>query len=128
MGGSLTASETPTTPEIKGTALARHWKALLALIADVTLRPALPPAEIDNERRGDRQSGIKNRRSTSRFRSPTTTMMGRIFRSHPYGAPSRAGPPPSSGLDRQALAEALRSVLIEPGRIIVRGRGQGVSS
>jgi zinc protease len=102
MGGSLSASGDTDYAEIKGTALARHWKALLALIADVTLRPALPPAEIDNERRVI-ASGIKNRLDQP-FPLTYDTMMGRLFRSHPYGAPSLGRAAAVEQIDRQALA------------------------
>jgi zinc protease len=103
MGGSLNASGDTDYADIKGSALARHWKALLALIADVTLRPALPPAEIDNERRVI-ASGIKNRLDQP-FPLTYDTMMGRLFRGHPYGAPSLGRAAAVERLDRQALVE-----------------------
>ena len=62
IGGSIGASSDTDFAEIRGAALARHWRALLELIADVTLRPALPPDEIDGERRVLLRS-IRNRRS-----------------------------------------------------------------
>lgn len=121
MGGSLTASGDTDYAEIKGTALARHWKALLALIADVTLRPALPPTEIDNERRVI-ASGIKNRLDQP-FPLTYDTMMGRLFRSHPYGAPSLGRAAVVERLDRQALVEHYDRYY-RAGRIIVAVSGQ----
>ena len=121
MGGSLSASGDTDYAEIKGTALARHWKALLALIADVTLRPALPPAEIDNERRVI-ASGIKNRLDQP-FPLTYDTMMGRLFRSHPYGAPSLGRAAAVEALDRQALAGHYDRYY-RAGRIIVAVSGQ----
>src|SRR5439155_4873573 len=121
MGGSLSASGDTDYAEIKGTALARHWKALLALIADVTLRPALPPAEIDNERRVI-ASGIKNRLDQP-FPLTYDTMMGRLFRSHPYGAPSLGRAAAVEALDRQALADHYDRYY-RAGRIIVAVSGQ----
>ena len=121
MGGSLSASGDTDYAEIKGTALARHWKALLALIADVTLRPALPPAEIDNERRVI-ASGIKNRLDQP-FPLTYDTMMGRLFRGHPYGAPSLGRAAAVEALDRQALAGHYDRYY-RAGRIIVAVSGQ----
>jgi predicted Zn-dependent peptidase len=92
IGGSLTASGDTDYAEIKGTALARHWKALLALIADVTLRPALPPAEIDNERRVI-ASGIKNTRTApplSAGPTPSSGSTGRLLPSTTIGTIERA--------------------------------------
>jgi predicted Zn-dependent peptidase len=121
IGGSLTASGDTDYAEIKGTALARHWKALLALIADVTLRPALPPAEIDNERRVI-ASGIKNRLDQP-FPLTYDTMMGRLYRSHPYGAPSLGRTDAVERLDRQALAKHYDRYY-RAGRVIVAVSGQ----
>jgi zinc protease len=121
MGGSLTASGDTDYAEIKGTALARHWKALLALIADVTLRPALAPAEIDNERRVI-ASGIKNRLDQP-FPLTYDTMMGRLFRGHPYGAPSLGRAAAVERLDRQALVEHYDRYF-RAGRIFVAVSGQ----
>jgi len=103
MGGGLSASGDTDYAEIKGTALGRHWKALLALMADVTLRPALPPAEIVNERRVI-TSGIKNRLDQP-FPLTYDTMLGRLYKSHPYGAPSLGRAAAVEKLDRQALMQ-----------------------
>jgi hypothetical protein len=35
--------------EIRGTALARHWEPLLALVAEVALQPSLPADAIQTE-------------------------------------------------------------------------------
>ena len=121
MGGSLSASGDTDYAEIRGTALARHWKSLLALMADVTLHPALPPAEIDNERRVI-ASGIKNRLDQP-FPLTYDTMMGRLFRSHPYGAPSLGRAAAVERLDRQALVEHYDRYY-RAGRIIVAISGQ----
>jgi zinc protease len=121
MGGSLNASGDTDYAEIKGTALARHWKALLALMADVTLRPALPPAEVENERRVI-ISGIRNRLDQP-FPLTYDTMLGRLFRSHPYGAPSLGRAAAVQNLDRQALVEHYDRYY-RAGRIVVAVSGQ----
>ena len=42
IGGSIEASGDVEYAEIRGTALARNWEALLALVAEVALQPSLP--------------------------------------------------------------------------------------
>ncbi|HEV8532275.1 MAG TPA: pitrilysin family protein [Methylomirabilota bacterium] len=121
MGGSLSASGDTDYAEIRGTALARHWKSLLALMADVALHPALPPAEIDNERRVI-ASGIKNRLDQP-FPLTYDTLMDRLFRSHPYGAPSLGRGAAVERLDRQTLVEHYDRYY-RAGRIIVAISGQ----
>ena len=49
LGGSLDASGDVDYAEIRGTALAAHWEALLALIAEVAIEPTLPEAEIERD-------------------------------------------------------------------------------
>ena len=51
LGGSLDASGDVEYGEVRGTALARSWEPLLRLMAEVALRPTLPPDEIERERR-----------------------------------------------------------------------------
>src|SRR5262249_13703636 len=50
LGGTVEASGDVDYAEIRGTALARHWEALLALIAEVATEPTLPDPEIERER------------------------------------------------------------------------------
>ena len=51
VGGGISASADMDYSEIRATALARNWKTMLELVADVVLRPTLPATEIDGERR-----------------------------------------------------------------------------
>src|SRR3989442_11247171 len=50
IGGSLDANGEVEAAEVRGQALARHWGAVLALVADVALQPALRPDEVERER------------------------------------------------------------------------------
>jgi predicted Zn-dependent peptidase len=63
LGGSLDASGDVEYGEVRGSALARNWEALLGLMADVALRPTLPAEEIERERRLI-QSAIQTRGDT----------------------------------------------------------------
>lgn len=51
LGGSLDASADVESTEIRGTAIARHWEPLLALVAEAVLEATFPAAEIERERR-----------------------------------------------------------------------------
>jgi len=51
LGGTVDASGDVEYAEIRGTSLARHWEALLTLVAEVALQPSLPPDAIQTERR-----------------------------------------------------------------------------
>ena len=51
LGGSVDASADVESTEIRGTAIARHWEPLLALVAEAVLEPTFPAAEIERERR-----------------------------------------------------------------------------
>lgn len=101
MGGTLGASSDADFAELRGTALARHWAALLELLADIALRPALLPSEIDTERRVI-LSGIRNRQDQP-FPRAFDTMMSSLYGAHPYAKPALGRPAAVERADRQAL-------------------------
>jgi predicted Zn-dependent peptidase len=101
MGGSVSASGDVDHSEIRGTALGRHWRGLLALMADVALHPSLPPEEIDNERRAV-SSGLRNRRDQP-FQFTYDALIARLFPGHPYGVPALGREEVVARLDRDAL-------------------------
>jgi len=83
IGGSLMASGDVDFSEIRGTALARYWRRLFELIADVALRPTLPPEEIENERRAV-LSRIRSREDRP-FSLAFDALLRALYGSHPYG-------------------------------------------
>jgi zinc protease len=101
IGGTLNASGDADYGEIRGVALGRHWRRLLALMADVTLNPALSQEEIENERRSV-NSGLRNRRDQP-FPFSLDTLMTRLFPGHPYGVHVLGRPEVLARLDRDAL-------------------------
>jgi zinc protease len=101
MGGNLSASGDVDYSEIRGAALGRHWRELLALMADVTLHPALAVAEVDNERRAV-ASGLRNRLDQP-FQFAYDALMTRLFPGHPYGVPVLGRPESIARLDRDTL-------------------------
>jgi predicted Zn-dependent peptidase len=124
IGGSLSASGDIDFSEIRGTALARHWKSLLELVGDVALRPALPPDEIEGERRVI-LSQLKNR-ADQPFSFTMDTLLASLYGPHPYGLPALGQRDVLERVDRAALLEhyrrhyrADRMVLAVSGQIVV---------
>jgi predicted Zn-dependent peptidase len=120
LGGSLTASGEADYCEVRGVALSRYWRRLLALMADVVLNPALAPEEIENERRSV-SSGLRNRRDQP-FPFSFDTLMTRLFPGHPYGVPVLGRPETLARLDRDALVAHYRRYYTA-GRIVVSVSG-----
>jgi zinc protease len=120
MGGSLSAAGEVDYSEIRGTALARYWRGLLALMADVALNPALPPTEIDNERRTV-SSGLRNRRDQP-FQSSYDALLARLFPGHPYGIHFLGRDEVVARLDREALLAHYRR-FYRGGRLVVSFSG-----
>jgi predicted Zn-dependent peptidase len=120
MGGSLSASGDVDYSEIRGTALGRYWRGLLGLMADVALNPALPPEEIDNERRTV-SSGLRNRRDQP-FQFTYDALMARLFPGHPYGIHALGRDEVVARVDREALLAHYRR-FYRAGRMVVSVSG-----
>ena len=106
IGGSVSASGDTDYSELRGTALARHWKALLDLIADVALRPSLPAEEIENERRVI-LSQVRNRGDLP-FPLMFDTLLASLYGPHPYGRPTLGQRQTVERLDRARLLDHYR--------------------
>ncbi len=121
IGGSVSASADTDFSEIRGSGLARYWRELLGLVADVTLRPALSPAEIEGERRLV-LSAIRSR-ADQPFQRALETLQERVYGNHPYAL---------AGLGRaEVVARLGREELLEhygrhyrAGRTVVSVSGQ----
>ncbi len=101
IGGGLSASSDADHAEIRGVALARHWRPLIELIADVALRPSLSPDELTAERRQALRA-IRNRQDQPQALA-LDTLMARLYGAHPYGAPSLGRTAAVERLDEAAL-------------------------
>ncbi len=111
LGGTLEASGDVDVAEIRGAALARHWAALLDLVAEVALTPALKAEEIERERRL-LLAQMQTRLDTP-FPLAFDTLLGHLFGGHPYGLPRL-------GL-REVVARAGREALLAHYRALYRG-------
>jgi len=103
LGGALDASGDVDYAELRGTALARHWEALLALLAEVATEPTLPPAEIERERTlilGQLQS-----RADQPFPRAFDAVVADLYGDHPYAWPALGRTESVSRLTREALVQ-----------------------
>jgi zinc protease len=107
IGGGISASGDIDTAEVRGAALARHWRRLLALLADVILRPVLPESEIEAERRSV-QSALKSR-ADQPFQRAYDTVMERVYGPHAYSLPVLGRGAVVARLDRAALLDHYRA-------------------
>ncbi|MGH7368130.1 MAG: M16 family metallopeptidase [Candidatus Rokuibacteriota bacterium] len=102
LGGGISSSADMDYSEIRATALARNWKTMIELIADVALRPTLPAAEIDGERRA--MLIALHSRQDRPFSLAMDTLMSRVYGEHPYGRPVLGHPAALERIDRARLA------------------------
>ena len=101
LGGGISASADLDYSEIRATALARNWKAMLELVADVALRPSLPASEIAGERSAI-LTALRSRQDQP-FPLAMDTLMSRVYGDHPYGRPVLGRPAALERSDRARL-------------------------
>ncbi len=101
LGGGISASADMDFSELRATALGRNWKKMLELMSEVALRPTLPAAEIDGERRA-MLTALRSRQDQP-FSLAMDTVMGRVYGGHPYGRPVLGRAEALPRIDRAAL-------------------------
>jgi zinc protease len=101
IGGGISAASDADFSAIHGTALGRHWKRLLDLLADVALRPSLAQDELDGERRLVLR-GIRTRQDQPSALA-LDSLTARLYGAHPYGRPPLGRAPTIERLGRSAL-------------------------
>jgi len=121
LGGTVDASGDVEYAEIRGTGLARHWEALLALVAEVALQPSLPPDAIQTERRLI-LSQLQTRAETP-FPLALDTLLADLFAGHPYALPAMGLRASVEKLSREALLAHYRAIY-QPGRMVLAVSGQ----
>jgi predicted Zn-dependent peptidase len=103
LGGALKASGGVDYAELSGTAIARHWEALLALVAEVALEPTLPADELEKERKqilDDLQT-----RADQPFQRAFDAALADVYGGHPYAWPELGRAESVARLTRDALLE-----------------------
>ncbi|HTO13060.1 MAG TPA: pitrilysin family protein [Candidatus Binatia bacterium] len=86
LGGKISAAGDVDYSGIQGTALARFWRELLELTAELALSPAMNAAEVDGER-----DWILSRLQRRRDNAPARAFdefYATLYGAHPYGLPS----------------------------------------
>ena len=103
LGGTLDASGDVDYAELRGTALAHHWEALLTLLAEVAIEPTLPPDEIERER--TLILGQLQMRADQPFPRAFDAVLADLYGDHPYAWPALGRRESVSRLNRDALLE-----------------------
>jgi predicted Zn-dependent peptidase len=103
LGGSLDALGDVEYAEVRGTAIAGHWEALLGLVADVVLEPTLTAAEVEKER--TLILGQLQTRADQPFPRAFDTALADVYGGHPYAWPALGRPESVKRLTREALAQ-----------------------
>ncbi len=121
LGGKISAAGDVDYSGIHGTGLARFWRELLALIAELALEPRLAPEEVGPERdwllsRVQRQRDSPSSRAFDVFYA---TVYGR----HPYGIPVLGTPESLARIDHGAIVAHYRA-FYRPERMVLTVSGQ----
>jgi zinc protease len=85
IGGKLSAAGDVDYSAIQGTALARFWRDLLGLTAELALEPVLSPDEVEREREW-LLSRVQRRRDSPAARA-FDELYAALYGPHPYGLP-----------------------------------------
>ena len=121
IGGKVSASGDVDYSEIRATALARFWRDLLDLTAELALEPRLAPADVDGERQF-LLSRVQRRRD-----NPASRAFDELYRvlydGHPYALASIGTPESLARIDHAALVAWYREAY-RPERMVLAVSGQ----
>jgi predicted Zn-dependent peptidase len=120
-GGKLSASGEVDYSEIRSSALARFWRELLGLTAELALEPKLAPEEVDRERDW-LLSRIQKRRDNAPARA-FDELYAALYGRHPYALPALGTRESLTRIDHAALVAHYRAVY-RPDRITLAVSGQ----
>ncbi|HKB25486.1 MAG TPA: pitrilysin family protein [Methylomirabilota bacterium] len=121
LGGKISAAGDVDDSEIRASALARFWRELLSLVAELALEPRLLPAEVDVER-DFLLSRVQKRRDNAPQRA-FDEFFAALYSPHPYGLPVLGTPESLARIDHAALVAAYREGY-RPERMILAVSGQ----
>ncbi|PYN36980.1 MAG: hypothetical protein DME01_06305 [Candidatus Rokuibacteriota bacterium] len=121
IGGSLDANGEVEAAEVRGQALAVHWETLLALVAEVALQPALPPDEVEKERR--LLLGQIKSRADAPFSFSFDAMLRELYGTNPYGRNHLGSKESIERLTRDDLLAHYRAIY-QPDRMVLAVSGQ----
>jgi len=121
LGGKLTASGEVDYSGIQATALARFWRELLGLTAEVALTPKLEAADVAGERDW-LLSRIQRQRDNPSART-FDELYAAVYGFHPYGLPSLGTPESLKRIDHAAIIAWYRQ-FYRPERMVLAVSGQ----
>jgi predicted Zn-dependent peptidase len=121
LGGTISASGDVDYSGIKATALARYWRPLLELTAELALTPRLPAEQVDSERDW-LLSRIQRRRDGATSRA-FDEFYAALYGPHPYGIPQLGTATSLPTLDHAKLV-ALYKTSYRPERMLLAVAGQ----
>lgn len=121
LGGKISASGEVDYSEIRATALARFWRELLALTAELALEPKLAPEEVDRERDW-LLSRIQRRLDNAPSRA-FDELFALLYVPHPYGVPVLGTRASLARIDHPAIVARYRD-FFRPERMVLAVSGQ----
>ena len=121
LGGKISASGEVDYSEIRATALARFWRELLGLTAELALEPRLAPEEVDRERDW-LLSRIQRRLDNAPSRA-FDELFALLYRPHAYGLPTLGTRASLTRIDHPAIVARYRE-FFRPERMVLTVSGQ----
>ncbi len=107
LGGKISAAGEVDYSGIQGTALARFWRELLDITAELALSPAMSPAEVDRER-----DWLFSRLQKRRDNAPSRTFdefYATLYGAHPYALPNLGTRESLARIDHAAIVAWYRA-------------------
>ena len=121
LGGKLSAAGESDYSEIRGTALARFWRDLLGLTAELALEPKLAPEDVPDER--DYVLSRVQRRDDSPTSRAFDEFYATLYGAHPYALPPLGTRASLARMDHAAVVAHYRT-FYRPERMVLAVSGQ----
>jgi predicted Zn-dependent peptidase len=121
LGGKMNAYGEVDYSEIRGSALARFWREVLGLTAELALEPKLVAADVDAERDW-LLSRLQRRRDNAPARA-FDELFALVYGPHPYGRPTVGTRESLARIDQAALVAWYRA-FYRPERMLLAVSGQ----
>jgi predicted Zn-dependent peptidase len=121
LGGKISAAGDVDYSGISGSALARFWRELLALTAELALEPRLAAADVDGER--DWLLSYVQRRRDSPTGRAFDEFYAALYGPHPYGRPALGTRESLQRIDHAAIVAHYRA-FYRPERMVLSVSGQ----
>jgi predicted Zn-dependent peptidase len=125
LGGKMSASGDVDYSEVRGTALARFWRELLGLTAELALEPRLAPKDVDDER--DYVLSRVQRRADNPAARAFDELYRALYGAHPYALPTLGTLDALKRFDHAAVGAHYRA-FYRPDRMVLAVSGQVASA